>query len=272
MPYWKIASPNSAADDDARCAREDSKEYTMALQRTLIGMLTPSSNTVLEPYMSAILHGLLPGVTAHFQRFTVKEISLDDKAMAQFNHEALIDAAITLNDARMDVIAWAGTAAGWRGFDVDRELCKRITDATGVPSTTSVLALNEILDRTNVKHLGLITPYLDDVQKQIVANYNAAGHEVTSERHLGDRGNFSFSEYDEPTIAEMIRDSAKDQPDAIIVLCTNFRGAPIVEELEQEIGIPIYDSVSATVWKTLSMTGHDPSQIRSWGRLFRELA
>ena len=243
----------------------------MALKRTLLGMLTPSSNTVLEPYMGAILHGLLPEVTVHFQRFTVREISLNDKAMAQFKNEPLIEAAKTLSDAQMDVIAWAGTAAGWRGFDVDRELCAEITEATGAPSTTSVLALNEILDRTNVKRLGLITPYLEEVQKQIVANYAAAGHPVTSERHLGDKGNFSFSEYDEPTIAEMIRDVAKDKPEAIIVLCTNFRGAPLVESLEKEIGIPIYDSVSATVWKALSMTDHDPARITGWGRMFQEL-
>ena len=176
-----------------------------------------------------------------------------------------------LSDARMDVIAWAGTAASWRGFEVDQDLCQQITEATGAPATTSVLALNEILDRTNVRRLGLVTPYLDEVQKQIVANYAAAGHPVISERHLGDRGNFSFSEYDEATIAAMIRDVAKDKPDAIIVLCTNFRGAPLVEDLEREIGIPIYDSVSATVWKALAMTGHDPASITGWGRLFREL-
>jgi len=243
----------------------------MTLKRTLIGMLTPSSNTVLEPYMCAILHQLLPHVTAHFQRFTVREISMDDKAMAQFKNEPLIEAAKVLSDARMDVIAWAGTAASWRGFEVDQDLCQQITEATGAPATTSVLALNEILDRTNVRRLGLITPYLDEVQKQIVANYAAAGHPVISERHLGDRGNFSFSEYDEATIAAMIRDVAKDKPDAIIVLCTNFRGAPLVEDLEREIGIPIYDSVSATVWKALAMTGHDPASITGWGRLFREL-
>jgi maleate isomerase len=243
----------------------------MALKRTLLGMLTPSSNTVLEPYMSAILHQLLPEVTAHFQRFTVREISLDDKAMAQFKNEPLIEAAKVLSDARMDVIAWAGTAAGWRGFDVDRDLCRHITEATGAPSTTSVLALNEILDRTDVKRLGLITPYLGDVQKQIVANYEAAGHPVTTERHLDDKGNFSFSEYDEATIAGMIREVAKDKPEAIVVLCTNFRGAPLVEEIEREIGIPVYDSVSATVWKSLLMTGHDPARIKGWGRLFQEL-
>lgn len=240
------------------------------MKRTLIGMLTPSSNTVLEPYTSALLHSQMPHVTAHFQRFIVREISMRDEALAQFDPAPLLEAAQLLNDAHMDVIAWNGTSASWLGFEADRRLCDAIVDATGVPATTSVLALNEALERTEVRRLGLVTPYLDDIQAPIVANYNAAGHEVVSERHLNDRGNFSFSEYDEKTLADMVREVALARPDAITILCTNLRGAGIVAELEREIGIPIYDSVSVTVWKTLRMTGVDPARITGWGSLFAD--
>ena len=40
---------------------------------TRLGMLTPSSNTVLEPYASAIVGDLEGDVTAHFQRFEVQD-------------------------------------------------------------------------------------------------------------------------------------------------------------------------------------------------------
>lgn len=240
------------------------------MERTLIGMLTPSSNTVLEPYTSALLHGLLPQVTAHFQRFTVREISMSDDALAQFDPAPLLEAARLLNDARMNVIAWNGTSSSWLGFETDRRLCAAIEEATGVPATTSVLALNEVLERTDVGRLGLVTPYLDDIQSAIVANYRQAGHEVVSERHLNDRGNFSFSEYDETTLASMVREVAKSRPDAITILCTNLRGAGIVTELERELGIPIYDSVSVTVWKTLQMANIDPARVQGWGGLFED--
>jgi maleate isomerase len=213
----------------------------------------------------------LPDITAHFQRFTVKEISLGGRAQAQFANQSLVDAAKLLNDARMDVIVWAGTAAGWRGFDVDRKLCEEITAVTGAPATSSVLALNEVLERTGIRRLGLVTPYLDEVQAQIVGNYTTAGHDVVCERHLGDRGNFSFSEYEGDTIANMIREVAKEKPEAVVILCTNFRGAPLVPALERELGIPLYDSISVTVWKALTMTGHSPSRVAGWGRLFAEL-
>jgi maleate isomerase len=240
-------------------------------KRSLIGMLTPSSNTVLEPYTSAILAALMPEVTAHFQRFTVTEIALSERALQQFDSAPLLEAARILSDARMDVIAWNGTAASWLGFEADERLCEQITATTGIQATTTILALNEVLERTNARRLGLVTPYMQDVQERIMGNYEAAGVQVVAERHLNDRGNFSFSEYDEPTIAEMIRAVAAERPDAITVLCTNMRGARLVEELEAELNIPIYDSVSVTVWKTLQMTGIAPSRIQGWGRLFQQL-
>ncbi|HLS42513.1 MAG TPA: aspartate/glutamate racemase family protein [Paenalcaligenes sp.] len=238
------------------------------MNRHLIGMLTPSSNTVLEPYTSAMLQPLLPHVTAHFQRFVVKEITLNENALAQFQTQQLVDAAMILNDARMNVIAWCGTSASWLGFDTDERLCAAITATTGVPATSSVLALNEALARTKVKRLGLVTPYLSDVQHTIMKNYAAAGYEVVAERHLNDKGNFSFAEYDEPELEKMIREVAQDKPDAITVLCTNFRGTGLVDRLEKELGIPIYDSISVTLWHSLELAGVDPSLIKGWGQIF----
>ena len=46
--------------------------------RIFLGMLTPSSNTTLEPMTSDMLSGV-PNVSAHFGRFGVTEISLGEK-------------------------------------------------------------------------------------------------------------------------------------------------------------------------------------------------
>ena len=239
--------------------------------RALLGMLTPSSNTVLEPMTSNILSGL-PDVTAHFGRFSVTEISLSDKALGQFDNQPILDASRLLADARVNAISWNGTSSGWLGFDADRQLCEQITAETSIPTSTSVLALNEIFELTGVRKFGLVTPYLDEVQEKIVANYASEGFECIAERHLRDRGNFSFSEYSEETIADLVREVAKDKPDAITIFCTNLRGAGIVNDLEQEIGIPIYDTISTAVWKAMKQAGADPKRVKGWGRLFSEVA
>ena len=41
-------------------------------------------------------------------------------------------AAELLADAKVDVIGWSGTAAGWLGFDADLRLCERIEERTGI--------------------------------------------------------------------------------------------------------------------------------------------
>lgn len=239
-------------------------------RRVLLGMLTPSSNTVLEPVTSAILADL-PDVTAHFGRFRVTEISMKESALGQFDPDPLISAAELLADAKVDVISWNGTSAGWLGFDADEKLCEAIEERTGIAANTSVLALTEIFEMTGVKRFGLVTPYLDEIQEKIITNYRDNGFECVSEQHLRDRGNFSFSEYTEAQIADMIRTVAAERPDAVTVFCTNMRGAPVADALEKELGIPIYDTVSTSVWKSLRMAGADPKRIKGWGQLFTEV-
>jgi maleate isomerase len=45
----------------------------------------------------------------------------------------------------------------------------------------------------------------------------------------------------------------------------------VVEALEAETGIPIYDTVATGVWKGMRLAGADPTRITGWGRLFREV-
>lgn len=239
------------------------------MRRRLLGMLTPSSNTVLEPVTTAML-AEVPEASAHFGRFAVTEIALSDQALAQFAPEEILRAARLLSHARCDVIAWNGTSAGWLGFERDEALCAAITRETGAAACTSVLAINELFARLDVRRFGLVTPYVDDVQRAIVANYARAGLEVVAERHLGLQDNFSFSEVEPDVLSAMVLDVAAAKPDAIVILCTNLGGAPLVPALEARTGIPVIDSISAVVWKSLVLAGVDPRRVTRWGRLFTE--
>jgi maleate isomerase len=235
--------------------------------RVFLGMLTPSSNTVLEPVTTAMISGL-PEVTAHFSRFKVTEIALSGSALAQFDDSEILRAAELLAHAKVNVIAWNGTSSGWLGFERDVQLCERITGATGIAACTAMLALNEILEKTGAKRVGFVTPYLDDVQARINANYDNAGFHVAAERHLGMQDNFSFSTVTDMEIRAMVRDVAAAGPEAIAIVCTNMRGAPLAEQLEAAHGIPVYDTVSTTVWKSLKIAGVETSRLKGWGTIF----
>ncbi|HEY0183400.1 MAG TPA: aspartate/glutamate racemase family protein [Rhodopila sp.] len=232
-----------------------------------LGMLTPSSNTTLEPVTTAMLAGL-PTVSAHFSRFRVTEIALTGDALAQFDDRPILAAAELLAHAKVDVIGWNGTSSGWLGFEADHRLCARIKAATGIRATTSMLALNEVLTATGVRRFGLVTPYIDAVQQRIVANYAALRISCDAEEHLRIQDNFAFAEVSASTLTRMIRAVAAKQPDAIGVICTNLKAAPLVAALERETGIPIYDTIATVVWKSLKLAGADPALVTGWGRIF----
>jgi maleate isomerase len=242
---------------------------TDMLNKIRLGMLTPSSNTSLEPITAAML-ARLPEVTAHFSRFKVTEIALSEASDRQFDDGEILRAAELLADAKVDVVAWNGTSASWLGFERDERLCERLTEATGLPACTSVLAFREIFERAGVQRVGLVTPYDDAVQMRIVQNWREAGLDCPAERHSGLTDNFAFAEVSERDIAEMAHSVANAGVDAIAVVCTNMRAAPLVERLEGELGVPVYDSIAATLWKSLQLAGVPPASVRGWGRLFSD--
>lgn len=232
-----------------------------------IGVLTPSSNTALEPLTSA-LAAAVPNCSAHFSRFTVTEIALSDRALGQFDDSKILAAAELLADAKVDVIAWSGTSSGWLGFDADQRLVERIRERTGIPATTAVLALNELMALGDIRRLALVTPYTADVQQRIVDNYAARGIEVVAERHLDIRVNHDFALVDPDRLHVLMGEVAASQPQAITTFCTNLRAAPLAEVIEAEFDIPLLDTVSTTVWGALRAIDADPSIVQGWGRLF----
>ncbi len=237
-----------------------------------LGMLTPSSNTVLEPVMAAMTVGAT-GLSLHVSRFRVTQIALSEAALAQFDLAPMVAAADLLADARCDVIAWNGTSAGWLGFDRDEALCAAITGATGIPATSAVLGFREVFRATGARRIGLVTPYTADVQGRIMANWEAAGFPCSAERAQGLSENFAFAQVSEDEIEAMIRAVVREGCDAVAVVCTNMRGAALADRLERELGVPVYDSVSVTLWASLIRAGADPMAegfafLRNWGRLF----
>ncbi|MFC6063723.1 maleate cis-trans isomerase family protein [Streptomyces ochraceiscleroticus] len=226
-----------------------------------IGMLTPSSNTCLEPVTYDLLHDS-GAATAHFARVPVTRIALDSGSDAQFDPAPMLAAARQLADARVDVIAWNGTSGSWLGVDRDRALCEAITAETGVPATTSTLALLDACAAYGVTRLGLALPYTADVAVRIVQTYAKEGIACELAEPLGIGENEAFARVPEPEVARQIEAAARDvhaDVHAVAVVCTNVYGARPAAALEGALGVPVFDSVAATLWKALGLAGAHPA-------------
>jgi maleate isomerase len=234
-----------------------------------IGMITPSSNTMVEPLTSAMTAHLLDDLSVHYARIPVTRIALDQGSLDQFERDAMLNAARLLADAKVDVICWNGTSGAWKGTEADRAICAAITAETGIPATTGTLAQIEAFRVHGIKKYALAVPYTKDVHDAIVPVYAGEGFECVNSAYLGISTNFAFAEVGLDTLRALIRKADHPDAEAVVVICTNLAAARVVERLEQMLGKPVHDSLVVSLWHPLRMIGWQ-QPIPGWGRLMQE--
>jgi maleate isomerase len=219
-----------------------------------IGMLTPSSNTVLEPATAALASMLEGRVSVHYARFPVTKISDEADSHGQFALGPMMTAAGLLADARVHVITWNGTSGAWEGLEVDRELVDRISARTGIPATTATLTLVDLMRQAGIKRYGLVVPYDDSITTKIEAVLGGEGFECVGKSNAGITENFAFAEVEATTVARWAGSVAAGA-EAVVIHCTNLRGAEVAGVLAYELQIPVLDSVVVAFRGALDAVG-----------------
>ena len=242
------------------------------VRKVRLGVIVPSSNTALEPLTQAMIASIQEAdldVSVHFSRFRVTRIGLSAESHAQFKLDVMLEAARLLADAKVDVIGWSGTSAGWMGFETDEKLCKAIEKNTSIPATTSTLGLNRVLERIGAKQMGLVTPYTAEMNEAIRSNYAGIGLEIppSQERHLGILENVKIAEIDESTLDGMVDAVSRGGASVVTTFCTNLSAAKRVDHWEKKYDITVLDSVATVVWDMLRMTIRRPNLVKGWGRM-----
>ena len=232
-----------------------------------LGMITPSSNTSLEP-MTSLLLAKTPEITAHYARIRVTEITLGAKGLAQFDPGPMLDAVSLLADMRPHAIVWNGTSGGWRGLEADRQLCATLEDATGIATTTMTLALVDLLRKRGFKRIGFVTPYTGDVQAKILGTFTIEGFACSASPCLGISENFAFATVPGEAMDRMVAEAAAEKPDVILPFCTNLAATPHARGWEDRYGIPVYDSIAMAARAGIELAGGSPTVITSFGTVF----
>jgi maleate isomerase len=216
-----------------------------------------------------MFHAFSDAASVHYARFRVVEISLSPVSRGQFDSAPILEAAERLAETEPDLIVWNGTSAAWLGLETDHNLCAAITQSTGVPATSTSLAFDALFRGMGLRRIGMVTPYLPEIQMRIVENFATRGITVVAEAHLSDMGNHSFASYGPDVVSGLVRRVAGAGPEAIAIICTNFRGAGVADGLETELSVPVFDSVAVTAAYAMHRTGLDSSAVRGWGSVFQ---
>lgn len=230
-----------------------------------LGTITPSGNVVVERVTAAILADF-PAVSGHFSRTEV--VGRSDAHAGDYDWDGMMRAALLLSHAGPAAICWNGSKGGSLGFGVDRALCARILSETGIPATTSTLAMDVALRAGGLRRLALVTPYTAAYAVRMPPVFAQAGYEIVAEAHAGLEDNLAYAALPDADIVAMVRGTAAARPDAILTYCTNLPAAHLVDGLERELGVTVLDSASAGVWGALRLARQPTAPGRRWGGLF----
>ncbi|MBS0452639.1 MAG: Asp/Glu/hydantoin racemase [Proteobacteria bacterium] len=222
---------------------------------------------MVERVTLAILRSF-PNVWPLFSRTSV--FGESDPFPASYAVDDMLAAARLLAHAKPDVLLWNGSKGAKIGEQHDHAYVQRAQEETGIPTTTSIMALHALLRRRGLMRVAIVSPYDAHYQAGLVEGYRAAGFEVVAERHRALKDNISFASIPQEAIATMVREAAAHKPDAVLTLCTNFPAASVIPTIEAETGIPMFDSVSIGVWGALRLAGIDTAPAAAWGRVFAQ--
>jgi len=215
-----------------------------------VGLLVPSSNTVMEP---DLWRALPPGATLHTGRMYLEDTTPEGENRMLDEH--VIPPARDLATARPDLIVFGCTSAGaLRGNDYDAELCRRISDLSGVPTVSVIASVRRSIAASGARRVGVVTPYVDALNQRIKESVEADGVEVAAIAGLGISDNFEIAAVPGEEIVDFAERSLRGlDVDLAFVSCTNFPAVRVLPELERRLGLPVVTSNQAAIAAVLAL-------------------
>ena len=213
-----------------------------------VGLMVPSSNTMMEPDFMA---GLGAGATLHTARMFLEDTTAEGEN--RMLDEFALPAARDLGTARVDVVVFGCTSAGaLRGNDYDAELCRRISGIAGAPVVSTIASVRSAIRSHGARKVGVITPYIDELNEKIKASVEADGVEVAKIAGLGMSENYAIARVPPGQIEEFAVEQLGDlEIDLVFASCTNFAAMTARDAIAKRMDRPVVTSNQAVLAATL---------------------
>jgi maleate isomerase len=218
-----------------------------------LGLMIPSSNTMMEV---DFVTGAGPGTSVHTARMYMEDTTAEGEN--RMLDEFALPAARDLGTARPHVVVFGCTSAGaLRGNDYDTQLCGQISELTGAPAVSTIGSVRAAIEEAGARRIGVITPYVDELNEKIKASIEADGVTVARIAGLGMTENFEIARVPGPDIVEFAVSALGDLAasgaiDLIFASCTNFGAMAARPVIAERLGVPVVTSNQAVLDAALS--------------------
>ena len=215
------------------------------LEGKRVGLIVPSTNTVMEP---DLYRHLPPGATVHTSRMLL-EGSVTIEAEELMLDVYLPECARQIGTLMPDVVVFGCTSAGaLRGPEYERELAGEISRTTGAPTITIMGAVVDELTRLGVKSVAVLTPYSEEINDTIKESLEASGFTVPHINGMDVKGAFNIAAVSPGEIVDYVRQELDGvSSDCLFVSCANLKSVDVLEDLRQAAGRPVVTSNQAVL-------------------------
>ena len=240
--------------------------------RALFGVLGPSTNTVVQPEFDDMRPG---GVTNHYSRISTpdanavsNETFMNATQVIAENVIAAVDSVMTCSPdylvMGMSAITFYGGLTGANQFE--REIVDRsgLRVSIGSHSVASALAAY-----SNIKKIGLLSPYFPAANEEVKNYLEEAGYSVIEDICLKCSRWTDIAKVTEEVMCQKIQVLNAAGVDALVQVGTNLPMAKLAATLEIELDKPVIAINTATYWHALR-ANHIDDRIDGFGSLLVE--
>jgi maleate isomerase len=217
-----------------------------------IGLIVPSSNTVMEPDFHRHL-----GQAAIVSTARIFLESVTREAETRMLEDDLPSAAELIRTTAPDVVVFGCTSAGALGtLAHDRAIGESIEKLASARAITVLQAVLSQLGAIAPRKLAVFTPYIPDLTDGVASSLSEAGFPPLIAAGMGIRANLEIGRVTPAEIIDFVESQIEGSaPDCIFLSCTNWRAIEAIEPLHGKLGIPVVSSNQAALVAVRKVSG-----------------
>jgi len=235
--------------------------------RGRIGLLVPSINTTMETEFWRIAP---EGVSVHSARIaggrhgTPEEL----RGMEAASKQAARDVAMV----EPDVVVYGCTSGSFfEGPEWNRKICDQLSEIAKAPAVTTAGAMAAALIAGGHSKVDVVTPYVELTNERLRHFLRAHDIEVVTLGTFDMLDMFDHAKIEPGEIYRKVREITTPKSEAVFVACTQLRAMEVLDNLERDLGKPVYSAIQATAWQAYQAMGIDPG-VTDCGSLLRKLS
>ena len=231
-----------------------------------IGMIVLASDHIIENEFREIIR--IPGVALYQSRIPNSPLISSDSLKAMEDNISK-QAMVILPEIKLDVLGYCCTSASV--VIGENTVIKTMSDSRPeAKPTTPITAALAAFEALQIKKIGILTPYSNNINVLIRKYIQGQGYQVPAFGSFNEPNDNHVAKISPKSIRNaVIEIGSRDEVEGVFISCTNLRFINEAEAIERRIGKPITSSNQAIIWHSLRLANIQ-EKIRGYGTLFQK--